>query len=603
MSALLTEWMKYKRRTPDKTEQADPMKIKTVAFQTTKQLSIAASFIAMASVSANAQTAADLCDDAVVQSQCVESIPTSELVNVFGYEEGDTGRRLRRRNLRVARILSRLDIDGDGLPDLAPDTDGDGLPDNWETGGIEGLTADQRSVDRVVFYPAPSAIVPGTPPTPIFSRLAVATSALNPDTDGDGISDFVEVFGLLFIDENRNGILDSSEWQDKNGDGLPSPGEFPIDNSGSIGLNHDFDGFIFTDPTNPDTDGDGKLDLTEDDDPLINPRAFGNTSDVIFRFDLGEDFADLDFDGLGNGMDMGNDIRRCQSNADIGCDGPNVQTFQSIDNPPNVGDLIEIFRSDLLEAGVVPESAIEDLLGVDWDGNGLWRLTDVRTWHIVIDPDMPDTLPQGMFAELFANGDGTNLYATQTFAELAQLVNDDPTYDPYGGGAARRGDNLETPRGVGLGWQDLLAPSGTTDFLPDPRVWAILYSWRMPGFDIDGDGFVGAPTLSSTAQNDANCDENGVCTASVALELQDGRLVLVDDADRLANIQDEPFDDRINITNPALLEEPQQDRALDGRIVAPVGFPSAQTFCGTIGMFFIGLNFVALVGAKRRWRK
>ncbi|NIP86150.1 MAG: hypothetical protein GTO03_11515, partial [Planctomycetales bacterium] len=65
--------------------------------------------------------------------------------------------------------------------------------------------------------------------------------------------------------------------------------------------------------------------------------------------------------------------------------------------------------------------------------------------------------------------DGHTLYATQTFDQLADLWNEDPDYDPYGG------------RGVGLGWHSLLQPSGRTAFIPDPHVWAILYAWRMPG--------------------------------------------------------------------------------------------------------------------------
>jgi hypothetical protein len=160
-----------------------------------------------------------------------EDIPQDELVGLNPVFNSPTqitqARRLVDRNLRVANILNRLDIDGDGLPDNAEDTDGDGLPDNWEVGGFEALPVSGEETDRVTFFPSPSPIVPGTPPTPIFSRLAVATSALDPDTDGDGISDFVEVFGLLFVDENLNGLLDANEWNDKNGDGLPAPANGP----------------------------------------------------------------------------------------------------------------------------------------------------------------------------------------------------------------------------------------------------------------------------------------------------------------------------------------------------------------------------------------
>jgi len=527
-----------------------------------------------------AAPAESLCDSPGI---LCSTLTNADLSGVFGWEaeeldaeggtinSGTTGRRLASANLAVANVLSQLDIDGDGTSDRSADTDGDGLPDNWEIGGVEALTADGVSLDRVVFYPAPSAIVPGTPPTPIFTRLAVATSALEPDTDGDGLSDFVEVFGLKFIDENGNGLLESSEWEDKNRDGLPSPGEYPIEASlGPTGLLHDFDGFIFTDPTNPDSDGDGISDGA-DLDPLINLRAFGNTGTILVRFD--SENPDIDRDGLGNAMDMGNDLVA----DDSGIGGAVIpQDIQAIDNPASVGDLIDLFRADLALAGVVPEAAVEDLIGVDWDGNGLWRITDVRTWHIVIDDTDPP--PTNDFTV-----SGRSLFATQSLDELLTLYNDTPSYDRYGG------------RGVGMGWQDVLRPSGTSQFIPDRRVWAILYSWRMPGFDIDGDGFMGVPNLASTAPSPEDAR-----LASVAL-----RGDVLSDQVRLDSTAsgDEPFDDRIPVGEAEAggggLPE------LDGRIDAPAFFPAIPFFCGSIGMISLlgmplGLGVLSFVGRGAR---
>ena len=342
---------------------------------------------------------------------CTEKLTNAELmaIGVLDFEEeitrangdgelvvvdpGTVGSKLFPPNLAPANILNRLDIDKDGAPDNITDTDGDGLPDNWELGGAE-------EADRVVFYPAPSAVVPGTPPTPIFTRRAVATNAVSADTDGDGLSDFVEVFGLKFIDEDGNGRLEPDEWADFNEDGMPSVGEYPLDNvqrdasgaaiSNAFGLLHDFDGFMFTDPANPDTDGDGSND-GEDNDPLINPRSFGNTAPFFVRFNRSED-PDIDKDGIGNGMDMGNDL--------TSADAPGVVDFQGIDNPANMRELLDLFREDLLGEEVVPESVVEDLLGADWDGNGLWRTTDVQDWLIVIDPDAEGTTPPDQFFAL-----------------------------------------------------------------------------------------------------------------------------------------------------------------------------------------------------------
>lgn len=493
----------------------------------------------------------------------VEDIPAADLP-----EGASSGRRLIRANLRVAAILNLLDIDGDGLPDNAPDTDGDGLPDSWEIGGFEAPTATGEVLDRVVFFPSPAPIVPGTPPTPIFTRLAVSTSALNPDTDGDGVSDFIEVFGLIFIDENLNGMLDSTEWNDKNGDGLPSPGEWPLDNSNpEFGLLHDFDGFVFTDPTNADTDGDSRDDA-EDNDPLVNPRAFGNVGDFIVTPNLEGD-EDKDNDGLGNGMDLGNDL--------VASDGEGVTDHQELDNPENIGVLIDLFRQDLGASGVMPEAQIEDLLGADWDSNGVWRTTDVREWSLIIDPAQPDALPPDEFFDV----GGHKLWATQTFDELAAVYNDSK-YERYGG------------RGVGLGWQNLLkpAPDAQTDFLPDRRIWAILYSWRMPGFDIDGDGFVGTPIRNQTVLNPDGHPSEGLLSVS----LRNGRLVDTGDG--------EAMDDYITLAPNGNASADDEDVALDdqprldGRISAPDGFPVLP--CGTTGIIPLLALFGGLVSLKLR---
>jgi hypothetical protein len=527
--------------------------------------------------------------------QTVE-IPNASLTDVLGFvpaagdDPGTTGHRLARPNFAAAAILSRLDIDGDGLPDNAPDTDGDGLPDNWEAGGVESPTAQGARVDRVVFYPAPTAIVPGTPPTPIFTRLAVGTSALEADSDRDGISDFIEVFGLMFIDEDRNGLLDSDEWVDKNNDGLPSPGEYPIDNTiqgrNVLGLVHDFDGFLFTDPTNRDTDGDSVFDGT-DNDPLINPRAFGRTGDIIVRFNA-QGNSDIDKDGLGNGLDMGNDL--------TSADGPGVQDFQAIDNPASLRDLLGLFRQDLLEKGYIPESDIEDLLGADWDGNGLWRMTDVRSWSIVIaDPNREDTTPDPDLFTLDPDDPGSpKLYAAQTYEQLAGIFNG-PNYEDYGG------------RGIGLGWQDLLLPSGDAQplFVPDDRVWAILYSWRMPGFDIDGDGFIGAPNISSTVviPSDDGCDR-------VSAALRDGTVIepLVAGAPSACegtrvSRSDEAFDDLIEVADAEGLTSTSPE--LDGIIELS---PQASDFlarlvpCGSVSGTVLLVMMFGLLGLKLRMR-
>lgn len=408
-----------------------------------------------------------------------------------------------------ARILRMFDIDNDGLPDQSIDSDGDGLPDNWEVGGLD-------IGDTDVPFSAPTAIVPGSPPTTIFNRRAVRTRADLADTDGDGLSDFIEVFGLKFIDDNGNGILDDAtardgngnpifdsngvavrrtdangnpigEWFDFNGDGMPSIGEYPARNELQAGGTADFDGFVFTDPTNPDTDGDGINDR-EDRDPLVNPRAFGLAS-AFFGLNLREQ--DGDNDGLGDGMDLGNDNTRV------------------VDNPSDLIRVIQLFRADLFDVFGdqvrVPEALIEDLLQADWNGDGLFGITDIRNARFGFVAGVNDSqdplrrseqdIDDGLYpwaigtADLFRipDPDNPNQLIVLGFSETAfPSAFNRFTYFDF----ENRGPGSVKPP---LPLQEQLLPSRAQEniFLPDARVWTVLYAWRMPGFDIDGNGFIG----------------------------------------------------------------------------------------------------------------
>jgi hypothetical protein len=477
-------------------------------------------------------------------------------------------------NTRPVLVLSQLDIDGDGLPDGAIDSDKDGLPDNWEQFGTEGPSLTKGlNFDRVVPVSAPTAIGPGTPPDFVFARRAVTTDACNWDTDGDGLSDFIEVFGLKYIDDNNNGKLDffwtdlngngmpdlgeqlaGSEWFDGNLDGLPSVGEFPLANvDATLNRQFDFDGFVFTDPTNPDTDGDGLLD-GEDPDPLINPLTF-NVQNLNF-FTRGSNTTDVDFDndGLGNGSDFGNDL------------------IDKIDTPSDLTSLLSLFRGDLLQLNppVVPEAIIEDLLGVDWNGDGLSRNTDVLDWTPVVTATQ---LTLAAFPEF--NLGGRQLFFEQSFTTLqtkwnAQVAN------PF------------TRRNIGLGYQLALRNAGGT-FTPDTHIWAILYAWRVPGFDINGNGFIGVP---SAARGTTAAREGVSTNAAVALS-PDGTVTQAAPYADLArpNAPFFAFDDRIELaTSTSTIS------GLDGQITSSCGTSGLATMTLTFG----GLLALRLVSGRRR---
>jgi hypothetical protein len=193
----------------------------------------------------------------------------------------------------------KRDTDGDGLSDgdevnvhntnpLDPDTDGDGLPDGWEvrydfnpcvvqTDGTHGA-ADDPDDDGLTN----------------LQEYQHGTDPFNEDTDDDGLEDGDEVnvhnTNPLLEDTDGDGLTDGDEvalkavWPcldplvwDCDGDMLPdgwelqyglSPCECAATNSPAWDADGDGLGLLdeyryCTDPTNPDTDGDGVRDGDE----------------------------------------------------------------------------------------------------------------------------------------------------------------------------------------------------------------------------------------------------------------------------------------------------------------------------------------------------
>lgn len=182
------------------------------------------------------------------------------------------------------------DTDGDGIPDGEEDKNHNGRIDPGETNPNSADTDGDGLSDYDEIY------VYGTDPTkadtdgdglPDGLEVRTGTDPLNPDTDGDGCLDGDE-------DKNRNGIVDTGETDprdgtdcgkglvDTDGDGLSDYDEIYVYGTDPIKADTDGDGLsdgeeilIYgTDPTKADTDGDGLSDgfeiHTSKTDPL-NP--------------------------------------------------------------------------------------------------------------------------------------------------------------------------------------------------------------------------------------------------------------------------------------------------------------------------------------------
>jgi len=263
-------------------------------------------------------------------------------------------------------LLLGEDLDGDGLADLAelamgsdaaePDTDGDGLSDGEEFFGVDGLSGTGDETDPV-----------------------------DADSDDDGLSDAEDIAGR----DRLSGTPDDQDpcaW-DTDGDGLSDglergalsavPGGFSqtygmwFDGSDVAMFVADGDaGATRTDPTAIDTDGDGLPDGVEDADldGLVDEGetapslADTDGDDVMDGTELLEGTDPLDRDTDGDGLMEGDEIRQGTDPLVVDTDGDGI------------GDGDE---------GVYGT----DPLSVDSDGDGLEDGTELTLGTVPTDPD------------------------------------------------------------------------------------------------------------------------------------------------------------------------------------------------------------------------
>ncbi len=227
------------------------------------------------------------------------------------------------------------DSDGDGVSDAVecpayptncPDTDGDGVPDYMDANDNDGPLGDIDN-DGAANYMDPDDDGDGIPDSAEDPNLDgdnnPATGAL--DTDGDGIPDYQDT------DSDGDGIPDAAEGSgDSDGDGIPD--YLDVDSAGPGPGDSDGDGIADNIecpawPACPDSDGDGRPDYMD---------------------------SDSDNDGIPDAIEYGG----LTSGNPVDTDGDGAPDYQDPDSDNQGGD-------DASEAGADPTNP------VDSDGDGI----------------------------------------------------------------------------------------------------------------------------------------------------------------------------------------------------------------------------------------
>ena len=264
--------------------------------------------------------------------------------------------------------VSVLDTDGDGIPDyLDIDSDNDGINDVIEAGGVD---ADNDGVVDGFVDTDGNGIDDATQSTPLP----------DPDTDGDGIVDHLDV------DSDNDGIPDSVEGNiDTDGDGIPDYLDIDSDNDGipdAIEGNVDTDGDGIPDYLDMDSDNDGIPDALEA--PISGVDTDGDGIDDLYDVDA-TGGVDADGDGIDDAVEAA---------GVLDTDG---------DGTPDYLDL-DADNDGILDSVEAPIS------GVDTDGDGIDDLYDVdATGGVDADGDGIDDAVAAA-GVLDTDGDGTPDY-------------------------------------------------------------------------------------------------------------------------------------------------------------------------------------------------
>ncbi|MBK8254220.1 MAG: hypothetical protein IPK82_16325 [Polyangiaceae bacterium] len=261
------------------------------------------------------------------------------------------------------------DTDGDGLINaLDPDSDNDGLFDGTELGLGCNNPATNPAADQCI---------------PDGDNGATTTDPLDADTDDGTVEDGAE-------DKNLNGAVDPGETDPTAGNGADDLNMMNTDTDGD-GLTDDLELFIGTDPNDADTDNDGVIDGQEP-----NPTIDTDGDGLINALDT-----DSDDDGLFDGTELGLDCSNPDTDMTAGtcvADADNGATVTSPIDPDTDDGGVTDGSEDTNKNGAIDVGETDPTVGngaddnanADDDGDGLTNAVELLIGTNPNDADSDD---------------------------------------------------------------------------------------------------------------------------------------------------------------------------------------------------------------------
>ncbi|MCB9650133.1 MAG: hypothetical protein H6730_26625 [Deltaproteobacteria bacterium] len=381
----------------------------------------------------------------------------------------------------------------------------------------------------------PAADADGDQVNDFTERCVLGTDPNRPDTDNDGINDYVESDGGARVDTDADGTIDALD-ADSDGDGRSDL----VEGAG------DLDGDQTPNYRDTDDDGDGIPTATEladgvqfgadvDGDGALNP--VDTNSDGDARSDAAEGTGDVDGDGIPNYLDP-NDADGPQG--DLDGDGlPNgveLNLGTRVDNPDSDGDGIDDHaetdggaRTDTDGDGAI------DALDGDSDNDGVPDSVEGAG-----DPD-GDQLPAYRDPDDDQDGIPTQVEVTDGLAHGADVDRDNaPNYldtDADGDGTPDATEGTGDIDGDGI--PNYLDPNDADGAAADsdgdglPNGVEVSLGTDPNQVDTDGDGLSDAEEVAGgdpmaydpgvdTRPNDADTDDDGISDGEEQIRGQDG---------------------------------------------------------------------------------